>query len=419
MRRRTVIIGSTILAALAFVAIVAARGRGPKPAVVQTGKVAYNRIVQKVNATGKIQPKIQVEISADVSARIVKLPVVDGQGVEKGALLVALDRERYLAAVESGEANVRAAEDNANQVKENVSRAEQEYLRSKQLLESKLETQENFESKQADFRGEQAHYRSAQATAAQAAAALKQAEDDLAKTTIYAPMSGTICRLNKEPGEIALGSQFQKDVILVVADLSQMEARVDVDENDIASIAIGQKADIEVDAMPDQKLTGVVTEIANSANVSGTGTSDQKTEFQIKITIVDPPETLRPGMTASADIITRTEDHALSVPIQSVAVRSVDQLMKKGQKRNDAEARFKADKDGFVEAVFCIQNGNAIAKQVKTGIQGENLIEILSGLAEGEQIVTGSYRAISKDLANGAPVTISREPLQEAAVRTP
>ena len=419
MKRRTVVIGSAALAVLAFVGIVAARGRGPKPAVVEAGKVAYNKIVQKVNATGKIQPKTQVEISADVSARILKLPVVDGQHVEKGAFLVGLDRERYLAAVESAEASLRSAEDNANVVKENLSRAEQEFNRSKSLLASNLETQANFESKQADFRGEQAHYRSAQAQAAQAQATLKQARDDLSKTTIYSPMTGTICRLNKEAGEIALGSQFQKDVIVVVADLSQMEARVDVDENDIASIAIGQKAEIEVDAMPDEKLTGIVTEISNSANASGNGTSDQKTEFQIKITIVDPPKTLRPGMTASADIITKTEDHALSVPIQSVAVRSVDQLLKKGEKRKDAEGRFTADKDGFVEAVFCLEGGNAVAKQVKTGIQGENLIQIVSGLKEGDQIVTGSYRAISKDLVNGAPVTISKEPLQETAAKTP
>ncbi len=419
MKRRTVTIGSVALAALALVGVVAARSRGPKPAVVQTGKVAYNRIVQKVNATGKIQPRTQVEISADVSARIVKLAVVDGQHVEKGAFLVELDRERYLAAVESAEANVRAAEDNANVIKENLNHAEQEYNRSRQLRESNLETQADFETKQAAFKGEQAHYRSAQAQAAQATAALKQARDDLSKTTIYAPMSGTICRLNKEPGEIALGSQFQKDVILVVADLSEMEARVDVDENDIASMAIGQKAEIEVDAMPGQRLNGVVTEIANSANDSGTGTADQKTEFQIKIRIIDPPKTLRPGMTASADVITRVEDRALSVPIQSVAVRSVDQLMKKGEKRKDAEARFKADKDGFVEAVFCVEGGNAVAKQVKTGIQGENLIQIVSGLVEGAEVVTGSYRAISKDLVNGARVTVSKEPLRETVAKTP
>ncbi|HKW43935.1 MAG TPA: efflux RND transporter periplasmic adaptor subunit, partial [Thermoplasmata archaeon] len=241
-------------------------------------------------------------------------------------------------------------------------------------------------------------------------AALKQAKDDLSKTTIYSPMSGTVSALNKEQGEIALGSQFQKDVILIVADLTEMEAQVNVDENDIVSVAVGQKAEIEVDAMPDHKLTGVISEISNSANVAGQGTAEQKTEFEIKIAIIDPPKTLRPGMTASAEIVTKTQENALSVPLQTVAARTVDQLTMKGEKRKDAEKRYKADKDGFVEIVFTVVGGKAVAKQVKTGIQSDALIEIVEGLKEGEVVVTGSYRAISKDLENGAVVTISKEP---------
>jgi HlyD family secretion protein len=227
-------------------------------------------------------------------------------------------------------------------------------------------------------------------------------------------MAGTISALNKEEGEIALGSQFQKDVILIIADLTEMEAQVNVDENDIVSIAKGQEAEIEVDAMLDNKLKGVVYEISNSANVAGQGTQDQKTEFEIKIAIQNPPRTLRPGMTASADIVTKTNENALSVPLQSVAVRTVDQLAKKGEKRKDAESTYKADKDGFVEIVFCVESGKAVAKQVKTGIQSDQLIEILDGLKEGDEIVSGSYRAISKDLENGAVVTISKEPKKGA-----
>jgi HlyD family secretion protein len=241
---------------------------------------------------------------------------------------------------------------------------------------------------------------------AQSRAALKQARDDLSKTTIYAPMSGTISALNKELGEIALGSQFQKDVILTVADLSVMEAQVNVDENDIMSIALGQEAEIEVDALPGEPLKGVVSEIGSSAVSQGTGTTDQKTEFEIKITIVNPPKSLRPGMTASANITTKVNDNALSVPLQAVAARSVDQLEMKGQKRKDAESQYKADKDGFVEVVFCVEKGKAVAKQVKTGIQGEDLIEVVDGLKEGDEIVTGSYRAISKDLDNGSVVNV-------------
>src|SRR6185503_8730864 len=327
--------------------------------------------------------------------------------VNKGTFLVELARERYVAAVQSAEANVSSAEANASLVSENMTRAENEYKRSKELLSSKLESQSAFEAKQAEFKVEVARHKSAMDQVAQAKAALRQSRDDLSKTRIYAPMSGTISALNKEQGEIALGSQFQKDVILVVADLSAMEAQVNVDENDIMSVSIGQPAEIEVDALPGQKLQGVVSEIASSANSTGAGSTEQKTEFEIKITIVNPPKTLRPGMTASADIVTKTNDNAVSVPLQSVAVRTMDQLTVKGEKRKDAEARFHADKDGFVEIVFVIEKGKAVAKQVTTGIQSDELIEIVDGLREGDEVVTGSYRAISKDLDNGAVVTIN------------
>jgi HlyD family secretion protein len=406
-RKRLLIIGAGVVVVAAVVGGLALRGGDDKALEVQTAKVGREMIVQKVTATGKIQPETQVKVSADVSAKIMKLAVVEGQWVEKGAFLVELDRERYLASVESAEANVRSAQANATLVRENMNRAEKEFTRSKELMGQNLESEAAFDNKRAEYQVEVARYEAAQNQVEQARAALKQARDDLSKTTMYAPMAGTISDLNKEQGEIAIGSQFQEDVILVISDLTEMEARVNVDENDIVSIAIGQEAEIEVDALLDQVLTGVVHEIANSANVSGAGGSDQKTEFEIKITIVDPPETLRPGMTASADVFTETNENALSVPIQSVAVRTVDQLTMAGESREDAEARFTPDRDGFVEIVFCIEDGKAIAKQVKTGIQSDELIEILDGLEEGDEVVTGSYRAISKDLENGAVVTIS------------
>lgn len=408
MKKKPLLIGVAVLVVVALGAGAAMRGRGQKPLEVQTAKVDRQRIVQKVSATGKIQPKTQVEISADVSAKIIRLPVVEGQWVEKGTLLVSLDRERYLAAVESAEANVSSARANATLVRENMNRTEKEFARSKELLAGANESQSAYESKSAAYQVEVARYKAAQDQVTQASAALKQSRDDLKKTTIYAPMSGTVSALNKEQGEIALGSQFQKDVIMVIADLTEMEARVNVDENDIGKIAIGQTAEIEVDAMLDHPLTGVVSEISSSANAAGQGSTDQKTEFEIKIAVNDPPKTLRPGMTASADVLTKTEDSALSVPIQSVGVRAIDQLTMKGQKRKDAEANFKADKDGFVEVVFCIENGKAVAKQVKTGIQSDDLIEIVDGVKQGDEIVTGSYRAISKDLVNGAGVTIGK-----------
>ena len=408
LKKRYLLIGAGLVLVLAVVVGAAMRGKGDKTMTVQAGKVERKKIVQKVSATGKIQPKTQVEISADVSAKITMLNVVEGQAVRKGELLVELDRERYLAAVESAEANVRSAEANASLVKENMTRAEKEFNRSKGLLGNGLESQSAYDAKQAEYQVEAARHRSALDGVAQARATLKQARNDLSKTRLFAPMSGTVSALNKEQGEIALGSQFQKDVILIVADLSEMEAQVDVDENDIVSITKGQAAEIEVDAMIGKPLKGVVYEIANSANTHEEGSTEQKTEFEIKIAILEPPPSLRPGMTASADIITKTNESALSVPLQSVAVRTVDQLAMKGEKRMDAEKRYKADKDGFVEIVFVVENGKAVAKQVETGIQSDELIEVVNGLKEGEQVVTGSYRAISKDLENGGVVTVGK-----------
>ena len=419
MRKKKILIGAGILAVVVTgVAVMGMRGRGETALTVQTGKVSREKIVQKVNGTGKIQPKTQVKISADVSAKITKLAVVEGQWVEKGTFLLELDRERYLALVESAEANVRSAEAEVKLVQENLGRAEKEFNRSKELKGRDLESTSIYEDREAAYQVELARFDSVKNQVSQARAALKQARDDLSKTTIYAPMAGTISALNKEQGEIAIGSQFQPDVILIIADLAAMEAQINVDENDIVSVAIGQEAEIEVDALPDQKLKGVVSEIASSANSSGVGTTDQKTEFEVKITVTNPPETLRPGMTATADVFTKQNESALSVPIQSVAVRTVDQLTTKGQKREEAEKVFTADKDGFVEIVFCIESGKAVAKQVKTGIQSDDLIEITEGLAEGEEVVTGSYRAISKDIENGATVTVNNEEKPEAKEKT-
>jgi HlyD family secretion protein len=409
MKRKHLLIAAAVVVAGGVAGGIAMKGGDDKTPEVQTAKVERNKIVQKVSATGKIQPKTQVKISADVSAKITKLAVKEGQWVEEGAFLVGLDRERYLAAVESAEANVRSAQANANLVRENKNKTEKEFARSKELLARELESQSAFDAVQAAYQVEVARYESTLDQVEQAKAVLKQARDDLSKTAIYAPMAGTISDLNKEPGEIAIGSQFQEDVILVISDLSEMQAQVNVDENDIVSLAIGQEAEIEVDALLGQTLKGTVYEIANSANTAAQGTSNQKTEFEIKIGITDPTEALRPGMTASAEVFTKTNDNALSVPIQSVAVRTVDQLTMEGEDRGDAEAHFTPDRDGFVEIVFCIEEGRAIAKQVKTGIQSDDLIEIVEGLEEGEEVVTGSYRAISKDLENGAAVAINND----------
>ncbi|MFN8178301.1 MAG: efflux RND transporter periplasmic adaptor subunit [bacterium] len=405
-KRRILWVGASLVVVSVLAVGMVVRKRADHGLEVQTDKAQKQEIIQKVTATGKIQPRTQVKISADVSAKIKTLAVVEGQWVEKGALLVELDRDRYLAAVESAEASVRSAQANAGLVHQNMDQAQKEFARSKELLANGLESTSGLDTKETAYQVESSRYKAALEQVEQARGALKQTKDDLSKTTIYAPMSGTVSELNKKVGEIALGSQFQADVILVIADLSEMEADVNVDENDITSVAVGQRADIQVDALPDHVLKGIVREIGSSAKSTASGTTDQKTEFEIKVAIAEPPKELRPGMTASADIVTKTNPSALSVPLQCVALRTVDQLAAKGEKRKDAEARYKPDKDGFVEVVFCIEKGKAVARQVKSGIQSEERIEIVNGLKEGDEVVTGSYRAISKDLVNGAVVRI-------------
>ena len=409
MKRKVYWIAGGVLLAVAAGAVIFSTG-DEELLEVQTATVGLETIVQTVNATGRIQPKTQVRISADVSAKIMALHVEEGQRVEEGQLLVELDRERYEAAVESAEANVRSAQANAKLVQQNMLKAEKDYDRARDVVERKLESQSVLDANSAAYQVEIARYESALDQVEQARAALKQAKDSLSKTTIYSPMVGTISDLNKEQGEIAIGSQFQEDVILVVADLTEMEAQVNVDENDIVNVQLGQQAEVEVDALFGETLKGTVYEIANTANTEAQGSGSQKTEFEVKIAISGEISRLRPGMTASADISTNTKTDVIGVPIQSVAVRTIDQLTLEGEEVADAEKRFTADEDGFVEIVFCVEDDDrVVARQVETGIQSDDIIEIVSGIDKGEVVVTGSYRAISSDLQNGAEVAINND----------
>ncbi len=380
------------------------KGDDKKPQEVETVPVKRATIVQKVNGTGKIQPNTEINISADVSAKITRLDVKEGDHVEKGQFLVELDREKYLANVQSQQANVRSAEANARLSRDNRDQAERTYKRAKELVGRKLVSQSELDTAQTTFQVDSSRYQAAMDQVQQAIGMLKQAQDDLSKTTIYSPISGTVSDLRKERGEIAIGSQFQEDVIMKVAQLGAMEALVNVDENDINAIKIGQPAEIEVDAVLGEKITGTVSEIASSANVAPAGTTAQKTEFEVKIAITSDTSKLRPGMTASADVVTDTRKNALSVPIQSVTVRTPDQLKVKDGKAG----AFTAGKDGYVEVVWVVQDGKAQARQVTTGIQSDDAIEIKTGVKEGEAIVSGSYRAISRDLNIGDAVTIKK-----------
>jgi len=408
MKKRTLI----ILVAAAIIVLggggfMALHGKGDKTAEVDVMPVKRATIVQKVNGTGKIQPNTEIKISADVSAKITRLEVKEGDHVEKGQLLVELDRQKYLAQVQSQEANVRSAEANARLSRDNRDQAERVYKRARELVARKLQSQSDLDAAQTTFQTDSSRYQAATDQVQQAIGALRQAQDDLSKTTIYAPISGTVADLHKELGEIAIGSQFQEDVIMVIAQLGAMEAVVNVDENDINAIKVGQPAEITVDAALGEKIVGKVSEIASSATAPVAGSTVQKTEFEVKIAITSATDKLRPGMTASADIVTATHANAISVPIQSVTVRTPEQLAPKDAK-DGQKPGFTAGKDGFVELVFVIDDGKAVARPVTTGIQSEDAIEIKTGVAEGQQVVSGSYRAISRDLNNGDAVRIKK-----------
>ena len=414
MSRKKAFIGGFILIVIAA-AVYFFTGKKESDSVnaVQTAKVGRLKIVETVTATGRIQPVTQVKISADVAGKITLLNVKEGDWVEKGKLLVQLERERYYAAMEQTEANSRSTEANAELAKENLVRAEKDYQRTKELFDRNLESRAALDQAYAAVQVEKARYKSSMEQVDQSRASVKQAREELSKTSIYAPMSGTVSELNKEVGEIALGSQFQEDVIMVLSDLSGMEALVNVDENDIVRLSLADSAHIEVDALPDKVFHGVVSEVANTAKISGSGTAEQKTEFEVKITINDAGTLLRPGMTASSEIITETRPDALGVPIQCVTMRSLEQLEDKSPRKGStspadstAGPRYVADKDGFVPVVFTVKDRIAHARQVKTGIQSESHIEILAGISEGEELVTGSFRAISQTLKNNLPVTV-------------
>jgi len=386
-KKRTIfiVIGGCLVALIIILNLT----RSSQPAVkVQAETVRRKDLKSKITASGKIQPETVVKVSANIAARITSLPVKDGERVEKGQLLVLLDKTRYVANVERARSSLRSAISHLRKV-------EGDYKRAKELYEKGLTSESEMELLRSQ-------YAAAKSGVEQGKASLKEAEDDLSKCTITSPISGLIIQLNKEEGEMVLGAQFKEDVIMIVADLKRIEAQVDVDETDVVDVRPGQKATIEVDALPDTVLHGRVKEISNTATTTGYGTQEEVTNFKVKVSLLDPPSALRPGMSATVDIITAHHPNALSIPIQSVVMRSP--LKEKG----DTLAAPKGNKP--VEVVFIIQDGVAHQQRVKTGISSETDIEILDGLKEGEKVVTGSYREL-RNLKDGDKVKIVKKPL--------
>lgn len=396
---------------------------------VETEKVSRQMVVHKVNASGKIKPETEVKISATSSAWIDSITVNEGDFVKKGKHLISLDRKQLLANYNSTSSSVRSAE----------ARVTQE-LASKKRVENMYE--QNLASDQ-ELEAVQASYQIAKSSLEQAKSSLESRKDDLDKARIVAPQNGIVTAVNKEVGEMAVGGMFQAEVLMIIADLNRMEVIVDVNENDVVSVSLGDTTEIEIDAFQDTIFYGVVSEIAHMAQTSSMGSAEQVTNFEVKIRIIDVPEGIRPGMSATANIVTDKKIDALAIPIQSLTVRPAESEKStfgkgkrpKGSSSKDDQKKPKAKK--MEELVFILadkpggvlRNGELSEldeKQLKkskknknekvvhirpltVGISSETHYEVLSGLEEGDEIVTGSYRAISKDLAHNKAVTTDKD----------
>ena len=404
---------------IALVLIVLLGSKRENVVSVQTEKVQRKSITQIVTASGKIQPETAVKINAEVSGELILLPVKEGQKVRKGDLLVRIKPDLYQAGVDGAQAALVAAKASLGLSQANLDKAESEYKRAQGLYAKTLMSEQDFVSAKTAYKVAKSQTESAISGVTQAVASLNQSKESLAKTSIYAPMDGTVSQLISELGERVSGSSFtQGTEIMTVSDLSRMEARVDVGENDVVLISIGDTASIQVDAYPDRKLKGTVYEIANTATTTGLGTQDEVTNFQVKIRVLDKDIPLRPGMSMSADIQTQTHNNVLSVPIQSVTTRTPKMTeggkadsaakAKNAPVSNNADAKGSAalNVDKPIEVVFVVSNGKVKQVPVKRGISDETSVEIVSGLTDSDEVVSGSYKAINRDLEDGSTIKI-------------
>lgn len=387
---------------------------------VETTKVIASTIVETVSATGKIQPEIEVKISPEVSGEIILLNVKEGQVVKKGDLLVKINPDLYTSSYNRSVSNLSGSKAGLSQSEASFKEAKASYERNKVLYDKGVISKSDWDKAIASFEVAKATKQNAYFTVQSASASVNEAKDNLGRTTIYAPADGTISVLNVELGERVLGTQQMAGTeLLRVANLNNMEVEVDVNENDIVKIKIGDEANVEVDAYLKKKFRGVVTSISNSA--STTLTSDQVTNFKVKVRILKEsyqdllegkPDTyspFRPGMTATVDIITKTKTNVLAVPISSVVVKSDTTAVKdfKVEDPNeDKKATPKSDKK--FECVFVKVGDKAKIKIIKTGIQDDTNIEVMSGLKPGDVVITGPYTTVSKELNSGDKVKLKK-----------
>ncbi|WP_299115828.1 efflux RND transporter periplasmic adaptor subunit [uncultured Winogradskyella sp.] len=380
---------------------------------VTVKEVVLYDIVETVSATGKIQPEVEVKISSEVSGEILELPFKEGQEVKKGDLLVRVNPDLIQSAVSRSQASYQNVRAGLEQAEANLKQAKADYDRNKTLFEKGVISKADWDRAIAAYETAQANKSAAYYSVQSAAASVNEAKDNLTRTTIYAPMSGTVSMLNVELGERVVGTQQMAGTeILRVANLNNMEVEVDVNENDIVKVSIGDSTIVEVDAYLKKEFKGVVTEIANSA--AGNLAADQVTNFKVKVRILEEsykdltegkPETyspFRPGMTATVDIITKTRKDVIAVPISAIVIKTDTSSVKKsyGEKSIVDEDTEPKEEEKF-ECVFINYDGKAKLKVVETGIQDDTYIEIISGLNEADEIITGPYNTVSKKLNPG------------------
>jgi HlyD family secretion protein len=428
--RRKVIVFSVIGAVLVALTLAAIFKKKEPLITVQTEKVARRNITEIVVASGKIQPVVEVHISPEVSGEIIEMPVKEGQHVRTNDLLLKIKPDVYIAALNQANAGYESSVAGKTEAVANLEKAEADYTRNKELFEHKLLSESDFIGFKVARDVAQAQVESADDQVNVAKAGVDSAQDSLDKTTIFSPLDGTITELNSQLGERVLGTaENEGTAIMTIADLDNMEARVDIGEMDVVLIQPGQKARLEVDSFRDKKFTGVVTDVSNSSgdsssrssaeSYSSSGSGQEATQFQVRIHVNDR-EFFRPGMSVTAEIETRYRTNALTVPIASVTTRLLKEKSKTdldppktnsvstnlvattGSGTNSASADKKPN--GPTEVVFVVQGDQVKTVPVKIGISDDNYWEVTDGLREGDEIVSGGYRAISRDLDDGKKI---------------
>lgn len=414
-KKKIFIFGGLGLLVVILIIIAFVGGGREEIIAVQTEKVIKRNITQFVTATGKINPEFRVLITPEVTGEIIALPVKEGDKVKKGDLLIRIKGDQYQAQRERLEATLLSAEANLNIREAELSRVTSDFNRVKELHSKGLSSDVELEISQSNYLTTKGAYESAQASVLQSKASLKEILDQLYKTTITSPMDGTVTLLNVEIGERVLGSGFTQGTnIMTISDLNNIEAVVDVDENDVVLVSVGDTAKIKVDAFGDKIFKGTVSQIGNSAKTLGLGTQQEVVNFEVKIKLLEPDEALRPGMSCNSDIETETVMDVLSVPIQSVTARtdvktpSADEQNEGDEAVVERRTRFEKPK----ELVFIVKDGIAKTVEVETGISDDNYIEIKNGLDGNEDVVSGSYRAISRELNDDTKVRVENRDIK-------